>query len=58
MKSKFILVLFITGMTLIGIGAYPKIQSGHYLDFVGPDDFIIWGKYKIFKNIAIKLITF
>jgi CD63 antigen len=37
---KYILVLFnfifaITGMALIGIGAYVKIQAEHYLDFVG-----------------------
>jgi len=52
MRSKYIpvmlnLVIVVTGMTSIGIGAYGKIQSEPYLDLVRTDfpnyGFIIWG---------------
>ena len=65
------LVIAVTGLTVIGIGVYGKTQSEPYLDLLRNDRLgffkiipnmgflmIFWGKYKIFKNIAIKLIAF
>jgi len=60
--AKYILVLFnlvfaITGMALIGIGAYVKIQAEHYLDFVGTG-YVNTPIFIIIVGVAIFVIAF